>query len=201
MFDSDVPSLFDPENLRALAMLQQQLSSPSASAAVMAQHQQPVERSASVSTVDQIFAKFQIDEMPKDWHAGVLDVDIIHRGRIRLRASEWPPAIAYCKTNSIENGIVKQFRLHVLCHSPGISLVYGTYRFRPQISKEWLKDYRCGKLLDPTMNVRETMVNLAYRLTAHEHAEKNYPTWEQLIEEATTKLVAAAHSNLTSNLE
>lgn len=96
----------------------------------------------------------------------------------------------YCKHDTTERGIVKQFRLHVLRYAGDVRLVYGTYRFKLQIAKAWVRDYRCGKLIDARATIRESMVNLAYWLTAQPHAETNYSTWEALIDEAIAKLDA-----------
>lgn len=182
-------SLFDPENVQELAVLRRRASPPAGPPeAPLAALERPPQNDASGSDADRLFERFKIDERRKDWQLGALDIDVIHRGRIRIAANEWPPAIMYCKRDLIESNIVKQFRLHVLKNSPDVGLIYGTYRFKQKIAKAWLRDYHGGKFIDAKTNIRETMINLAYWLTAQQHAEKNYATWEGLIEEALTKL-------------
>ena len=185
-------SLFDPENLQELAMLRQALPAPSDAALAARAEPEHVDRTdGNCSATDRVFEQFKVGDDRKDWEAGVLYIDIIHRGRIRIVASEWPPAVMYCKKDLTQSGIVKQFRLHILRNASNTTLIYGTYRFKQKIAKTWLKDYRCGKLLDATMNIREAMINLAYWLTAQPYAEKSFATWEELIGEATEKLEAA----------
>jgi hypothetical protein len=177
-------------------MLRKNMSAKTKPATASAEKTERMDRTAlPASDADHIFDRFEIAKDGKDWQMGTVDIDIIHRGRIRIATHEWPPVIMYCKSDLTEEGIVKQFRLHVLRYSHDVTLVYGTYRFKQEIAKAWLQDHRCGKIVDAHANIRETTVNLAFWLTAQQHAEKSFPTWAALIAEAMTKLSAAEQSS------
>jgi hypothetical protein len=189
-------SLFDPENLHHLELLRKTASLALVSTDV-SQTPSEVQRPARApgTELDRIFDQFKIRGDDRDWQMGTVDIDVIHRGRMRIATGDWPPLISYCRCDATENGIVKQFRLHVLRHATDIRLIYGTYRFKLQIAKAWTSDYRCGKLLAAGADIRESMVNLAYWLTAQPHAQTNFTTWETLIDEALVKLSSPPHES------
>jgi hypothetical protein len=63
----------------------------------------------------------------------------------------------------------------------------GIYRYKNNVDGAWV-DARCGKFVEGDRGLRETMINLAHWLTAQPHAGRNYDVWEELIDEAVSKI-------------
>jgi hypothetical protein len=109
-------SLFDADNLETLDHIRRKVAS------AFTPDRVPAPRSgadsstgAPAAVVDRLFEQCAIDESQrKVWQAGNLDIEIIHRGWVRISKDEWPPLIDYCKRDRRDGNIRKQFRLHVL---------------------------------------------------------------------------------------
>jgi hypothetical protein len=182
-------SLFDRDNLEFLDALRYKSSrvsmTPQASPkldSLMTVHSGP-------SNADRLFEQCKVDDNDERWGMGELNVQIIHRGRIRISRGEWHQVIGTCSDGFIENGIRKDFHLNILQHPSHVRLIYISYRYKQSGDKQ--KEHRRGILVDETSNIQELMIHLAYWFTAQPHAEKNYAVWKALVDKAMTKLASA----------
>jgi hypothetical protein len=186
-FDDNAISLFDRENLESLDALRYQTSSASVALASRAENGSRLAATVPGSA-DQIFAQYQIRDTDETWGMGELNVQIIHRGRIRIRRTEWQQVIGTCSAGFSEDGIRKDFHLNILEHPRFVRLVYISYRYKQAGDKQ--REHRRGILLDEDTNIADMMRRLAYWFTAQPHAESNYSVFETLVDEAMTKLTS-----------
>jgi hypothetical protein len=184
-------SLFDRENLEYLDALRYRPSNaPLTPPTGPAQPGSPPV-AAQPGNADRIFATYRIRETDETWGMGELNVKIIHRGRIRIHRQEWPQVISTCSAGFTEDGIRKDFYLNVLQHPQFVRLVYISYRYKRPGDKQ--HEHRRGILVDDVTDIRTMMTHLAFWFTAQPHAETNYAIFEQLVDDAMTKLAAISH--------
>lgn len=180
-------SLFDRENLEFLDALRYRPAIiPTMPAAPAEQTSLPTATEAG--NADRIFAQYQIRDADETWSMGELNIKIIHRGRIRIRRSEWHQVIDTCSAGFSEDGIRKDFHLNILQHPSFVRLVYISYRYKRAGDKQ--QEHRRGILVDETTNIQNMMTRLAFWFTAQPHAESNYPIFERLVDGAMTKLTS-----------
>ena len=86
-FADGAMSLFDRDNLEFLDALRYGLERISAATATAAPPKGDPTASADASDADHLFKRSRIGDDDERWDMGELDVKIIHRGRIRNRAS------------------------------------------------------------------------------------------------------------------
>jgi hypothetical protein len=179
-------SLFDRENLEFLDALRYEIARVPHAAIPALSGSDLTSTEADASDADHVFALYKIDDNDESWGMGELNVKIIHRGRIRISRTQWQQVIATCSDGFIEDGIRKDFHLNILLHPSSVRLIYISYRYKQPGDKQ--RESRRGALLDGATNLRELMMHLAYWFTAQPHAEKNYPVWKKLVEEAMSRL-------------
>ena len=193
-------SLFDRENLEFLDALRYSVP---AAPATTAPGYGPSDAATAVSGLgsaaapgtetldaDRLFDEFKIADNDEARDMGELNVQIIHRGRIRISRSQWRQVIATCSDGCTEDGVRKDFHLNILQHPCGVRLIYISYRYKQSGEKQ--KEARRGILVDTNTDIQQLMMHLAYWFTAQPHAERNYPVWKKLVDEAMTKIKAAA---------
>ena len=182
-------SLFDRDNLEFLDALRYGLERISAATATAARPKSDPTASADASDADHLFERYWVSDDDERWDMGELNVKIIHRGRIRINRAQWQQVIQTCSDGLVEAGIRKDFYLNIFLHPSNVRLIYVTYRYKQSSDKQ--REFRRGILVDEASNIREMMMHLAYWFTAQPHAEKNYPVWNHLVEQAMAKLRAA----------
>jgi hypothetical protein len=182
-------SLFDRDNLEFLDALRYGLERISAATATAARPKSDPTASADASDADHLFERYRVSDDDERWDMGELNVKIIHRGRIRINRAQWQQVIQTCSDGLVEAGIRKDFYLNIFLHPSNVRLIYVTYRYKQSSDKQ--REFRRGILVDEASNIREMMMHLAYWFTAQPHAEKNYPVWNHLVEQAMAKLRAA----------
>jgi hypothetical protein len=141
---------------------------------------------AEPSDADRVFDQYKIDDNDEGWGLGELNVQIVHRGRIRVNRTQWQQIIDTCSDGFVEDGIRKDFYFNIFQHPSGVRLTYVTYRYKQ--SEDTQKELRRGILTDEETNISEAMMHLAFWFTAQPHAEKHYPVWKKLVDEAIKKL-------------
>lgn len=179
-------SLFDRENLEFLDALRYEIARVPATTPDAPAGSDLTSNSSETSDADHVFDRYKIADNDESWGMGELNVKIIHRGRIRISRTQWAQVIGTCSDGFIEDGIRKDFHLNILVHPSSVRLIYISYRYKQSGDKQ--REFRRGILLDGAANIRELMMHLAYWFTAQPHAEKNYPVWKKLVDEAMTKL-------------
>lgn len=179
-------SLFDHDNLEFLDALRYKALRVSATTLVSPPENELRAVYTQTTDADRVFDLYKIDDNDEGWGMGELNVKIIHRGRIRICRTEWQQVIDTCGDGFVEDGIRKDFHLNILLHPSRVRLVYISYRYKQSGHKQ--RESRRGILLDEATNIRELMMHLAYWFTAQPYAEKNYPVWKKLVDEAVTKL-------------
>jgi hypothetical protein len=178
-------SLFDRENLEFLDALRYEIARASA-ATPPVPPENDLTSTAGSSGADHVFDLYRVDDNDESWGMGELNMKIIHRGRIRISRTQWQQVIDTCSDGFTEDGIRKDFHLNILLHPSSVRLIYISYRFKQSGDKQ--REFRRGILLDEATNIREMMMHLAYWFTAQPHAEKNYPLWKKLVDQAMKKL-------------
>ena len=181
-------SLFDRDNLEFLDALRDRLERISAATATAAHPKSDPTASADASGADRLFERYRVSEDDERWDMGELNVKIIHRGRIRIKRAQWQQVIETCSDGLVEDGIRKDFYLNIFLHPNDVRLIYVTYRYKQSGDKQ--REFRRGILVDDASNLREMMMHLAYWFTAQPHADKNYPVWNNLVDQAMAKLRA-----------
>lgn len=187
-------SLFDRENLEFLDALRYKIPRVPAATRTNLPGNDLTAPSVGTSDADHVFDLYKIEDNDESWGMGELNVKIIHRGRIRISRTEWQQVIDTCSDGFFEDGIRKDFHLNILLHPSSVRLIYISYRYKQSGDKQ--RESRRGILLDEGTNIRELMIHLAYWFTAQPHAEKNYPVWKKLVDEAMTKLRGPSESEL-----
>ena len=182
-------SLFDRDNLEFLDALRDRLERISAATATTAAPpKSDPTASADASDADHLFERYRVSDDDERWDMGELNVKIIHRGRIRIKRAQWQQVIETCSDGLVEDGIRKDFYLNIFLHPNDVRLIYVTYRYKQSGDKQ--REFRRGILVDDASNLREMMMHLAYWFTAQPHADKNYPVWNNLVDQAMAKLRA-----------
>ncbi len=182
-------SLFDRDNLEFLDALRYRLERISATTASAACPKGEPAANADASDADRLFERHRVSDDDERWGMGELNVKIIHRGRIRINRAQWQQVIETCSDGLVEDGIRKDFYLNIFFHPSNVRLIYVTYRYKQSGEKQ--REFRRGILVDEGSNIREMMMHLAYWFTAQPHAEKNYPVWKNLVDQAMAKLRTA----------
>ena len=181
-------SLFDRDNLEFLDALRYRLDRIPSAAATAAGPKSDPTASSGESDADRLFEQCRVSDDDERWGMGELNVKIIHRGRIRIRRAQWQQVMETCSDGLVEDGIRKDFYLNMFLHPSNVHLIYVTYRYKQFGDKR--REFRRGILVDEASNIREMMMHLAYWFTAQPHAEKNYPVWKNLVDQAMAKFRA-----------